>query len=104
MSKVALIVKLTAVEGRRDELFAAFDEQFQAASAEPGTEVYALHADTVDSDVLWFYELYSDQDALALHAGSQAMKAAGPRLKPLLAGRPEITRLAPLRASGLAFD
>jgi quinol monooxygenase YgiN len=52
---------------------------------------------------VWFYELYRDGDALAAHGGSEAMKAMGPPLASLLAGRPELTFLTPVRAKGLEF-
>jgi quinol monooxygenase YgiN len=103
MAKVALVAKMTAAPGKRDELVEAFGSLYDAVAAEEGTEVYALHLDAADADVVWFYELYRDGDALAAHGGSEAMKAMGPPLASLLAGRPELTFLTPVRAKGLAF-
>ena len=51
--------------------------------------------------MLWFYELYADQDALQAHSTSAAMKALGPVLAPLMGGRPEMTFLKPLGGKGL---
>jgi quinol monooxygenase YgiN len=53
---------------------------------------------------VWFYELYSDMDGLTAHGTSDAMKAIGPELTALMAGRPELTFLTPVRAKGLAFS
>src|SRR5580765_6924220 len=101
MSKVAVLAKLKAQPGKRDELVAAMSPMLDAVKDEPGTEVYALHTDNGDADVIWFYELYVDSDALAAHSGSEAMKAAGGRLAGLVAGRPELFMLTPNAAKGL---
>jgi quinol monooxygenase YgiN len=104
MSKVAMVAKMTAVEGKRDELVEVLDRLLEAVAGEEGTEVYALHLDAADADVVWFYELYTDMDALTAHGGSEAMQAVGPDLTALLAGRPELIFLTPVRAKGLVFD
>jgi quinol monooxygenase YgiN len=103
VDKVAMVAKMTAVEGKRDELVATLDRLLEAVAGEEGTEVYALHLDSADADVVWFYELYTDMDALTVHGGSEAMQAVGPDLSALLAGRPELTFLTPVRAKGLTF-
>ena len=104
MTKVAMVAKMTAAEGRRDELVSAFGRLFDAVAGEQGTEVYALHLDAGDPAVVWFYELYTDMDGLTAHGTSEAMKAIGPELSSLMAGRPELTFLTPVRAKGLTFD
>ena len=98
-----MVAKMTAVEGKRDELVATLDRLLEAVAGEEGTEVYAMHLDAADADVVWFYELYADMDALTAHGGSEAMQAVGPDLTTLLAGRPELTFLTPVRAKGLDF-
>ena len=102
MSKIAVLAKLTAQPGKRDEIIAAFEPMMKAVADEPGTELYAFHTANDDPDVVGFYELYSDGDALAKHGGSEAMKAAGGRLAGLVAGRPELIMLTPVSAKGLS--
>jgi quinol monooxygenase YgiN len=104
MTKVALVAKMTAAEGKRDELVEAFGSLYDAVAKEDGTEIYALHVDSGSADVVWFYELYRDMEALTAHGTSEAMQAIGPQLSSLLAGRPELTVLTPVRAKGLSFD
>ena len=104
MAKVAMVAKMTAAPGKRDELVEALGPLHEAVAGEEGTEIYALHLDAADADVVWFYELYTDGDALAAHGGSEAMKAMGPRFASLLAGRPELIFLTPVQAKGLEFD
>ena len=99
-----MVAKMTAVEGKRDELVGTLDRLLEGVAGEDGTEVYAMHLDAADADVVWFYELYTDMDALTVHGGSETMQAVGPDLSALLAGRPEMSFLTPVRAKGLTFD
>ena len=101
MSKVAVLAKLVAQEGKRDELIAVLAAQVELVKDEEGTLVYALHAETSDEVSVWFYEIYANAEALASHGGTDAMKALGPKIAPLLAGRPEIKKLTPVAAKGL---
>jgi quinol monooxygenase YgiN len=98
---VAAVAKITAQPGKRDELVAAFQPLIEAVAAEEGTLLYVLHVSHHDDDTVWFYEQYTDNDALAAHSSSPAMKAIGPELAGLLAGRPEITLLTPMAGKGL---
>ena len=100
MPKIAAIAKITTVEGKRDDAIAAFAPMFDnVRSNEPGTLVYALHEDAGDPNLLWFYELYEDEDALTTHSTSETMKTLN--LKGLLAGRPEVIKLRPTTAKGI---
>ena len=102
MAQVAVLAKLTAAEGKADELAEVIRELVGAVgSGEPGTRIYAAHRDASDPAVFWFYELYGDPDAAAAHSGGDALKAAGAKMAGLLGGRPEIHRLEPVAAHGL---
>ena len=101
MARPALIAKMTAKEGRRDELVAGLAELVEAVESEPGTLLYALNLSAAEPDVVFFYEIYADADAVAAHAGSAAMKAAGAVMAELLAGRPELQRLELIGGKGL---
>ena len=101
MSKVGAIAKLTAQPGKRDELTTAFKVILDAVQEESGTLVYILHRDNSEEDVLWFYELYTDKDALGAHMASDTFKSLGASLGPLLAGRPEMHLLTPVGGKGL---
>ena len=104
MSKTALLAKLTAQPGKRDELLAVIaDIGMSNVEGEPGTEVYAAHKDQNDDDVVWFYELYSDQASLESHGGSEGMKVFGRAIRDYMAGRPELFMLDPVAAKGVDF-
>jgi quinol monooxygenase YgiN len=93
MPKVAVIAKITAVPGKRDDLIAAMSELLPAVEEEPGTLMYAIHADKGNADAVWFYEVYTDDDALAAHGKSAAMKAVGGKLAGLVGAAPELFML-----------
>ncbi len=101
MSKVALVAKLNVQPGKSDEVDAALATLMEATEEEAGLEIYAAHRDANNPDVIWFYELYTDGDALAVHGQGEQMKAAMGGLGGLLAGAPEITMVNPLVAKGL---
>ena len=87
MSKISLIAKLTAADGKADELEAVLAEVIAAADEEPGLEIYSAHQDTGNEGVYYFFEMYSDDDAFAVHGKGDGMKAASD----CLLGRDDIT-------------
>ncbi|MGH1505829.1 MAG: putative quinol monooxygenase [Acidimicrobiales bacterium] len=101
MSKVSIVAKLTAAEGKHEELEAALASLIEAANSEAGLEVYAVSADTKDPDTYWFFELYTDAAALEVHGKGDEMKAAMGALGGLLGGRPEVHVARPVAAKGL---
>jgi quinol monooxygenase YgiN len=102
MSKVAAIAKLTAADGQRDALVKVMDQLVDAAADEAGTEVYNLHLDNKDENVIWFYELYTDRDAFKAHGNSETMQGVIGQLgSGLLAGAPEMNMVTPHRSAGI---
>ena len=101
MSKVVVLAKIRSAEGKRAELAKEFGAALAEVEKEPGTLTYILHEDAKDEDLLWFYEVYTDQDAFKAHGSSEWMKALGPKLGPLMGGRPELIFLTPVGGKGL---
>ena len=102
MAQVAIVAKLTAADGKADELKAVIAGLVAAVEAEePGTLIYAAAQDDDDPAVFWFYEYYGSEDAAATHSGGSALAEAGANMRGLLAGRPEVHRLTPVAAKGL---
>jgi len=93
MGKVAMIAKMTAAEGKREELLETLQGVFPEVEKEQGTELYLLHRDEREPDVVWMYELYTDNDGFRAHASNAALKEVATSLIGLLAGPPEMTRL-----------
>lgn len=103
MSKISLIAKLTAADGKADELETALHGLIAAAEEEPGLEIYSVHRDDDDANAFYFFELYADQDAVDVHGKGDGMKAAMAAVGGLLGGRPDVTRLTPVVAKGMAL-
>ena len=101
MSKISVIATLTAAEGKVDELTSGLEAVIKAADEEAGLEIYSLHKDTEDPNTLYFFELYTDDEAVAVHGKGEQMRAAMGALAGLLAGRPDVKHLAPVVAKGL---
>jgi quinol monooxygenase YgiN len=101
MTKIAVWAKIPAAPGKRDELVAAMQTALETAQGESGTLYYILHTDPSDADALYMYELYESQEALNAHMGSDAFKALGPAIGPLLGGAPQLTILGPVGGKGL---
>ena len=97
--QIAAFAKLTALEGKRDELIEMLKVNFPRILEEEGTQVFAWHRDKRDKDALWAYELYEDRDALFTH-GEWAQHSLK-RIAPLLAKEPEIAYTAPLYGKGI---
>lgn len=101
MSKISVIAKLTAADGKADELRKALTGVVDAAAEEEGLEVYSAHEAADEPDVFYFFEVYRDQAALDTHGTGEGMRAAMGAFGGLLAGRPEITMMSPVVAKGL---
>jgi quinol monooxygenase YgiN len=100
MSKVAVLARVKAKEGKGEELAAAFRPLLEQAEKEPGTQLYILHRAKDDPHLFWVCELYADDDAFAAHSGSDAMAGAAPALGQLIA-ESELIVGAPVSAKGL---
>ena len=101
MSKIAVMAKLVAAEGKGDELEAVLSKMLPVVEGEEGTLAYALHRANDNPDVFWFYELYTDEAALGAHSSSDAMKEMFGSLAGLLEGRAELIVSTPVGGKGL---
>ena len=73
MSKTAVLAKLDKPDAKND--LHAFGAMIDAVNAEEGTEIILNWGHKDDENAAYIYELYTDGDALAVHSGSDAMKA-----------------------------
>ncbi len=102
MSKIAVIAKITCAEGRRDEVAEALEAMFPQVDTEGGTEIYVLHQDLGHPEVLWMYELYTDEAGLQAHSTSPAMAELFTKLGgDLMGAPPELIMVSPVRAKGV---
>lgn len=88
MSARALVVKLVALPGRRDDLLALIERVRREIGAQPGCLAFNVHPE--DDDTLWIYELYADDAAWATHRDGPEYQAIQSELRDLFAVPPEV--------------
>ena len=99
MGRIAVVAKLVAAEGKREELQARLTEHFERVQDEEGTMVFSWQVDFRNPDAFWAYEVYASREALAVHAEWAA--GAVEEMADLLASAPEVSFCRPLMAKGL---
>jgi quinol monooxygenase YgiN len=93
-----LIVKLTVVPGKRDEMIAILKE---SAADMPGCLSYVVAKDSADENVVWVTEVW---DSAASHDASLSLPPVTrsmPRIKPLLSSFDRIAVTSPVWGVGL---
>jgi quinol monooxygenase YgiN len=91
---IGVVATLKVQDGKNAEFEAVFTAlAAQVRANEKGNLAYALTRSRADPNTYKVLELYADQDALTAHGQTDYFKAAGPKLGPCLAGRPEIEYL-----------
>jgi quinol monooxygenase YgiN len=91
---ITVVARLQAQPGREAELRAALTEMVAHVKEKEAGAVptYSLHVADTDPNTFLFYENYRDAAAFEAHGKTDHMRALGPKLAGLLAGRPVIER------------
>ena len=93
---------MRAQPGRRDELLTILHALVATAEAdEPGTLVYTFHTVDDDPDLVVSYELFADDDALAVHRASPTVARVLPELRAVTMPG-SVRQLVPTIGKGLA--
>ncbi|MDP1632855.1 MAG: putative quinol monooxygenase [Caulobacter sp.] len=91
---IGVIATLTTADGKGPDLEKVFTELAAKVKAnEPGCLAYQLTKSRTDPNVYKVLELYTSEEALKTHGGTEYFKAAGPGIGACLGGRPEIEYL-----------
>ncbi|HTW10179.1 MAG TPA: putative quinol monooxygenase, partial [Acidimicrobiales bacterium] len=91
---IGIVATLKVQDGKEADFEAVFrDLSAQVRANESGCLMYQLTKSRADPNTYKVLELYKDQDALTHHSGTDYFKAAGPKMGPCMAGRPEIEYL-----------
>jgi quinol monooxygenase YgiN len=99
MSKVSMMGSFTCQEGKAEEMEAVLAAMVEAASSEPGVEIYSYHRG--GENTFWFFALMADEESMRSHGKSAAMQAAMSAFGPLVAAPPQMTVTTPVAALGL---
>lgn len=88
---IGIIATIKVQDGKQADFEAVFrDLGAQVRANEPGNKLYQLCKSKADPATYVVMEIYENEDALKAHGASDHFKAAGPKMGPCLAGRPEI--------------
>lgn len=94
-----MLVRLTAEDGRRPALLDALHRYSDGLEEEPGTELFIVHLDPDDANVVWLYEIFRDDEAQNEHRAAEGFAQLMTELPDVLGAPPAILRLDPLRMS-----
>jgi len=88
---IGVVATLKVAEGKNSEFESVFRGlASQVKANEPGNKLYQVCKSKSDSQTYVVMEIYADQAALEAHGKSDHFKAAGPKIAPTMAGRPDI--------------
>ena len=91
---IGIVATIKIQDGKAGEFEAFFGELAKQVRAnEAGNIAYQLTKSRTEPNTYKVLELYTDQDAVTLHGGTDYFKAAGPKFAAVLAGRPEVEYL-----------
>lgn len=93
-----LIVKITAKEGRRDELIEIL---LEGTGGMPGCLIYIVSKDSEDEDVIWVTEVWDSKKSHQASLSLPPVKEAISRGRPLIADFGEQIETEPLGGHGL---
>jgi quinol monooxygenase YgiN len=94
-----LIGKMTALEGKRDDLMAAL---MQSADEMPGCLSYIVAKDPADATTIWVTEVWDNQGSHAASLSLPAVRQAIAKGKPLIARFDQSVITEPVGGHGLA--
>ena len=93
-----LIVKITTVPGKRDEMIAVLKE---SAADMPGCLSYVVANDPADENTLWVTEVWDSQASHDASLSLPAVKAAIPQGRALVSTFEKIAATTPVWGAGL---
>lgn len=101
MTKIAMVANVTARPEDVEAVEAALIALVEATRAEDGTETYVLNRDSENEHSFWFYEVYTDSDALGVHGAGEGMTTMLETTTGKFAEPPMIKVLTPMAAKGI---
>jgi quinol monooxygenase YgiN len=83
MTQIGATVRITAKEGRADELADVLARMHAEVSQEPGCDLYTILRSSREPDAFTLVELYRDRDALKAHQRNASLGPLGAELSEL---------------------
>jgi quinol monooxygenase YgiN len=95
--RIGLLVRIPVVAGMRPAALDVLNRYVDDLDDEPGTEAFLVCVDPDDENVVWLYEWFRDEEALAAHREAPLFASLMHELPDLVTDGPGIMRLDPLR-------
>lgn len=99
MSKVTVVGTFTCQDGKAEEMEQVLTAMVEAASEEPGVEIYSYHRG--EANTFWFFALMADEEAMQNHGKGEAMQTAMSKFGALVDSPPQMMVTTPVAAVGL---
>lgn len=95
----SMLVRLTSADGMRPALLDMLNTYTDGLAEEPGTEMFMVSLDPEDQNIVWLFEIFTDEEAENAHRASSGFAVLMELMPPLLEGPPAVLRMEPLRLS-----
>jgi quinol monooxygenase YgiN len=95
--RIGILVRIPVLPGLRAAALDVLNRYVDDLDSEPGTEAFMVCVDPQDEDVVWLYEWFRDEAALAEHRDAPLFQWLMSELPELVGENPGLMRLDPLR-------
>ncbi len=95
--RIGMLVRIPTLPGMRAAALDALNRYIDDLDQEPGTEAFLVCVDPGDSDVVWLYEWFRDEQAVEAHRSAPLFGRLMNELPGLVGESPGIMRIDPLR-------
>jgi quinol monooxygenase YgiN len=95
--RIGMLVRIPTLPGMRAAALDALNRYIDDLDEEPGTEAFLVCVDPSDSDVVWLYEWFRDEQAVEAHRSAPLFGRLMNELPGLVGESPGIMRIDPLR-------
>lgn len=92
-----LLVRLNVKDGMRPALLELLNTYTDGLEEEPGTELFIVSLDPDNTNTVWLYEMFRDDEAQNAHRASDGFSVLMSSMPALLDGPPAVLRMDPLR-------
>jgi len=102
LEKFGLFNKLTAVEGKRDDLAKILLEASKSMEQLDDCDLYVVSLGNESTDSIYVYEVWADENAHQASLSLEVFQTLIQKAKPIIAGMEKINTLSPLGGKGIS--
>ncbi len=102
LGKFGLFNKLTACEGKRDELAEILLQASKSMEELDDCELYVVSLGNESSDSIYVYEVWVDENAHQASLSQEVFQSLIQKAKPFIAGMDRVSTLSPLGGKGIS--